>query len=49
MIYLQISAMHLVSANVMSAPAALVMSKLIYPELETPTITYSFIAAVKGE
>lgn len=42
-------AMHIVSASVMSAPAALVMSKLIYPELETPTITYPFISSVKGE
>ena len=45
----QVSAMHLVSASLMSAPAALVMSKLISPEIETPTITYPFIAAVKGE
>lgn len=42
-------AMHIVSASVMSAPAALVMSKLIYPELETPIITYPFISSVKGE
>lgn len=41
--------MHLVSASVMSAPAALVMSKMLYPELETPTITYEFIAAVKSQ
>jgi len=31
-----VSASHLLSASVMSAPAALAMSKLMYPETEEP-------------
>ena len=31
-----VSASHLLSASVMSAPAALAISKLMYPETETP-------------
>lgn len=33
-----VSASHLLSASVMSAPAALAMSKLMYPEIEEPAI-----------
>ena len=31
-----VSASHLLSASVMSAPAALAISKLLYPETDTP-------------
>ena len=34
-----VSASHLLSASVMSAPAALAMSKLMYPETEEPEFT----------
>ncbi|NXX44754.1 S28A3 protein, partial [Tricholaema leucomelas] len=34
-----VSASHLLTASVMSAPASLAMSKLFWPETETPTIT----------
>ena len=33
-----VSATHLLSASVMSAPAALAMSKLMYPETEKPKV-----------
>ena len=33
-----VSATHLLSASVMSAPAALAMSKLMYPETEEPKV-----------
>ena len=34
-----IQASHLISASVMSAPAALAVSKIIYPETEVPETT----------
>lgn len=40
-----VSASHLLSASVMSAPAALAMSKLMYPETEEP----EFVGEVKTE
>ena len=36
---LQVPANHLISASVMSAPAALAMSKLMCPETEEPMIS----------
>lgn len=35
----QVPADHLLSASVMSAPAALAISKLTYPEIEVPIIS----------
>ena len=44
-----VSASHLLSASVMSAPAALAISKLMYPETETPeTMNESDIDLPKG-
>ena len=37
-IHFGISATHLLSASIMSAPAALAMSKLMYPEVEEPSV-----------
>ena len=35
-----VSASHLLSASIMSAPAALAMSKLMYPETEEPEVKF---------
>lgn len=44
---LGIDAQHVMSASVMSAPASLAISKLMYPETEVPAT--SGVAAVKME
>uniref|UniRef100_A0A8D0G1A4 Solute carrier family 28 member 3 n=1 Tax=Strix occidentalis caurina TaxID=311401 RepID=A0A8D0G1A4_STROC len=45
-----VSASHLLTASVMSAPASLAMSKLFWPETEKPTVTLrSGLQMAKGE
>uniref|UniRef100_A0A8C0F4N2 Solute carrier family 28 member 3 n=1 Tax=Bubo bubo TaxID=30461 RepID=A0A8C0F4N2_BUBBB len=45
-----VSASHLLTASVMSAPASLAMSKLFWPETEKPTVTLrSGLRMAKGE
>ena len=39
-IHFGVSASHLISASIMSAPAALAMSKLMCPEVEEPEVSY---------
>ncbi|KFP32639.1 Solute carrier family 28 member 3, partial [Colius striatus] len=44
-----VSASHLLTASVMSAPASLAISKLFWPETEKPTVTLSGLKMAKGE
>ncbi|XP_057252473.1 solute carrier family 28 member 3 isoform X1 [Pezoporus wallicus] len=44
-----VSASHLLTASVMSAPASLATSKLFWPETEKPTVTLSGLRVAKGE
>ena len=46
-LFYQVSAMHLLSASMMSAPAALAMSKIMYPELSRPIITNKYINSIQ--
>ncbi|NXA27149.1 S28A3 protein, partial [Ibidorhyncha struthersii] len=44
-----VSASHLLTASVMSAPASLATSKLFWPETEKPAVTLSGLPMAKGE
>ncbi|XP_061199891.1 solute carrier family 28 member 3 isoform X1 [Neopsephotus bourkii] len=44
-----VSASHLLTASVMSAPASLATSKLFWPETEKPMVTLSGLRVAKGE
>ncbi|ESO12305.1 hypothetical protein HELRODRAFT_62058, partial [Helobdella robusta] len=46
-IYFGVSAPHLISASVMSAPAALAIAKLVYPETEKPTMNVDSVNKFK--